>query len=436
MRSDKNLKSYTMIALMSLTFAGLTAQTSYGWRGLHRDGIYPETGLLKTWPAEGPTLLWETLDVGKGYSSPTVVDEKIYITGMNEDETKEIFSAYTLDGKRIYSVEYSTPWDDSYPETRTTPTITGNRAYLISGSGEIVCINIADGSMVWKVNGGRIFARKTGNWGTSECPLVFDNKVIYTPAGDQTTMVALNAQTGETVWKSETLRDEGAYVSPILVTWNGKRQIIGSTGISVIGVNPETGHIEWSFRDWDKPSRPPRPGQPASNRAAAPESKIAPNTPIFKDGRVFFSQGYDVGGYMLQLNEAMTAATLLWKTEDLDTHHGHQVLLNGILYGSNWINNNQGNWLAVDWNTGKTLYNTAWSGGKGKGSIIAADGMLYCYDERRGAVGLVKANPARFDIVSEFRITKGEGPYWAHPVIDNGVLYLRHGNFLGAYKIK
>ncbi|MDH6358487.1 PQQ-like beta-propeller repeat protein [Parabacteroides sp. PF5-9] len=419
--------SIYVIVLMVFIFGEATAQSPYGWRGPTRDGIYPETGLLKSWPADGPELLWESFEVGKGYSSPVIVGDRLYITGMNEDETQEIFSAYTLDGKKIYQVPYGTPWDKSYPETRTTPAIEGDKAYVISGSGEIVCFNTSDGAIVWKVDGGTQFERKTGNWGTSECPLVFDNKVIYTPSGDQTTMVALNAQTGAVVWKTRALGDTGAYVSPMLVTYKGKRQIIGSTGATVLGVNPDTGDIEWTFSDW----------RSEAMTASRPEwVNIAPNTPLFKDGRVFFCHGYDIGGYMLQLNETMTSATLLWKTDVLDTHHGGYVLVDGTIYGSNWINNNQGNWVGLDWNTGEKRFEEAWSGGKGKGSIVAADGMLYCYDERRGGVGLVKPSREKFDVVSEFRIEKGEGPHWAHPVIVNGTLYMRHGTVLMAYKVK
>ena len=126
---------------LALTLGETVAQTPYGWRGPTRSGQYPETGLLKQWPANGPQLLWETLDAGKGYSSPVIVDDRIYLTGMNEDETKEIFSAYSMDGKKIYEVVYGNPWDQTYPETRTTPAIDNGKAYVISGSGEIVCIN-------------------------------------------------------------------------------------------------------------------------------------------------------------------------------------------------------------------------------------------------------------------------------------------------------
>ena len=138
---------------------------------------------------------------------------------------------------------------------------------------------------------------------------------------------------------------------------------------------------------------------------------------------------------MLQLSDDLKSVTRLWKNETLDTHHGGYVEIDGVIYGSNHINNGAGNWCAVDWNTGETLYDHAWTG-KGKGSIVAADNMLYCYDERRGTVALVRPSREKFDIVSSFNITKGEGPHWAHPVIVNGVMYIRHGSALMAFKVK
>ena len=413
-----------MILLFTVYTLSLSAQSQHGWRGPARDGIYPETGLLKSWPAGGPQLTWETLDVGKGYSSPVIVGDRLYITGMNEDENKEIFSAYTLDGKKVYEVVYGTPWMKSYPETRTTPAIVGDKAYVISGNGEVVCLQISNGDIAWTVDGTTAFGRETGTWGISECPLVFDNKIIFCPGGNQTAVVALNAANGDVIWKSRSLNDISNYASPILITHNGKKQVVGLSGKSIFGVNPDNGNIEWTYDDW---------GQSAVDNGW---EKIAPNAPIYKDGQLFVSNGYDIGGLMLKLNNDATAVSKVWKTDDLDTHHGSYVLINGTIYGSNWINNTSGNWVAVDWNSGETKYNTAWGSGKSKGSIISADGMLYCYDERRGTVGLVKPNTEKFDVVSEFRITKGEGPHWAHPVIDKGMLYIRHGNALMAYRVR
>lgn len=416
----EKLVSMVFLAMVAI---GASAQNNVNaFRGSqNHDGNYVnEKGLLKQWPAGGPQMLWENLQIGKGYSSPVIVGDRIYITGMTEDEKQETFSALSLDGKIIYTISYSAPWNEAYPETRTTPTIVDGKAYVISGSGDVVCINCADGKIIWKVAGKSTYSSVTGHWGTAESPLVYDNKVIYTPGGSQTSMVALDKETGKEIWKTTSLKAHRAYVSPIMIEWKGKRQIVGSLAEVLFGVNPETGAVEWSFTDWPSPNT---------------YENIAPNAPLFKDGALFFSQGYDTGGYLVKLNDTLTGVTKAWKTDDLDTHHGGYVLLNGVIYGSNWINNTSGNWLAIDWNTGKTIYNTAWKGGKGKGSIITADGMLYAYDERRGFVGLVQPGND-FNVVSEFRITKGEGPYWAHLVINNGVLYVRHGSALQAYRIK
>jgi outer membrane protein assembly factor BamB len=406
------------------------AQTGQkGWRGPERNGIYVETGLLKEWATDGPDLLWETEIIGKGYSSAVIANDKIYITGMSEEGNKEILSAFSLDGKQIFQVEYGASWDKSFPETRTTPTIVDDNLFVISGSGEVVCLNIADGTIKWKIDAGTEYKRKTGTWGTSECPLVYDNKVVYTPGGERTTVIALNKDDGSLLWETEALNDESGYVSPLLINHNGKRQIISITAHWFLGINPDNGKIEWKIpmiisenNTWAK----------SGNYDGRHTTLV--NTPIYHNGKIFVTNGYDQGSFLVQLNDDATNITVVWKNETLDTHHGGVVLFEGKLYGSNWENNSKGNWCSVDWETGKSLYDEPWSG-KGKGSIIFADGMLYCYDEKAGFVGLVK--PAdKFDVVSQFKIKKGSGPFWAHPVIDNGKLYIRHGEALMVYAIK
>ena len=414
------------VLLGTVVCTGALAQvTPYGWRGPEHNGYYPDKGLLNQWPEAGPQMVFETEDAGKGYSTPLVVNDRVYITGLNEDGTREVFQCYNLQGKKQYTVEYGNPWKQSYPETRTTPAIVDGKAYVISGMAEIVCINIADGKILWKVDGGTKYQRQTGMWGTSECPLLFDDKVIYTPCGNQTAMVALNRNTGEEIWKTRPLNEKSGYVSPIMIEYKGKRQIVGSTNQTAFGVNPDNGEIMWTYDDWG----PRHTGQGGRDN-------IAPNSALYKDGRIFFCHGYNINGFQLQLADDLKSVKLTWRNETLDTHHGGYVLVNGKIYGSNWISNNDGNWCCVDWNTGKTDYEEKWTGGAGKGSIVAADNKLYIYDERRGFVGLVKPDPAKFDVVSKFRVAKGSGPYWAHMSIDKGVLYLRHGEYFAAYKIK
>lgn len=420
-------KKVSMLLLSGAMALSAAAQvTPYGWRGPDHNGYYPDKGLLASWPANGPELVFETLDAGAGYSSPLVVGDKVYLTGMDEDKKNEVFQCYNLKGEKQYSTVYGNPWKASFPETRTTPAIADGKAYVISGMGEIVCINIADGSIVWKVDGGTKYGRKTGMWGTSECPLVYDDKVIYTPCGDQTTMVALNKNTGEEIWKSRALGDKSGYVSPIMIEYKGKRQIVGSTCNNVIGVNPDNGEIEWTFDNWGPKFKGEKPQR----------DNIAPNSALYKDGKIFFCHGYDLNGFQLQLADDLMSVSVTWRTETLDTHHGGYVLVNGKIYGSNWISNNDGAWCCVDWETGKTDFEEKWSGGAGKGSIIAADNKIFAYDERRGFVGLVNPSSQKWDVVSKFRVEKGSGPYWSHMSIHDGILYLRHGELFAAYKIK
>ena len=394
----------------------IQAADSPQWRGPERNGLSKETGLLKEWPEGGPKLLWSVEGVGSGFSSLSIVKGVLYITGTVDNV--EILSAYDLEGNLKWKKEYGKAFSKSYPDARTTPTVDESSIYVVSGTGEVVCFDATAGDIKWSVQGFDKFKGKHGSWGIAESPLIVDNKVIYTPCGEETTVVALDKNTGETVWTSESLSDQSAYVSPILVKRGGKKLIVGVIGDYIIGVNAENGKIEWKFnyRETSEKSR-----------------EINAVTPIYHDGYIYVTSGYDHGGAMLKLSEDGTNVSLAWVDHTLDTHHGGVVLVDGYIYGSNWINNGKGNWVCLDWNSGEVMYEKDWNN---KGPIISADGMLYCYDEKKGMFGLVEASPEDFNVVSSFRIAEGKGPHWAHPVISDGRLYIRHGGVLMVYDIK
>jgi outer membrane protein assembly factor BamB len=384
------------------------------WRGINRNGISEEKGLLKSWPEGGPNLLWSATGIGAGFSSPSIAKGIIYITGTKNN--KESLIALDLKGNIKWTTEYGNAFTQSFPDARTTPTVDGKNIYVISGTGEVVCFDLA-GKIIWSVPALKQFEGKFGGWGTAESPLVVDDKVIYTPCGPKTTIVALNKDTGETVWASESLNDQSGYVGPILAKIGNKKQIITVTGGNVIGVDATNGKIDWKVANKDISS----PGD------------INCTSPIYYSGGVFVTSGYNDAGALINISDDGTKATVGWVNPALDTHHGGVVLVDGYLYGTNWINNGQGNWVCLDWNSGKTMYETKWNN---KGSIISAEGMLYCYEEQNGTVGLVKASPDGFNVISSFKITQGGGAHWAHPVISDGVLYMRHGDVLMAYDIK
>lgn len=397
------------------------AQDITQWRN-NRDGIYQAGNLLDKWPEGGPKMLWVIETVGEGYSSPIIVNNEIFITSIENND--EFIICLDMNGKEKWRTVYSDAWGGSYREARTTPTYLNGRLYVISGAGKVAAIDAATGKLIWVENASEKYKGDAGRWGFSEAPLIVDDKVIFTAAGDLTTMVALNCSDGSLAWKTVSLGDGGAYVSPLLITHNSKKQIVGAASKHIFGVNPDNGAIEWKF-DYL--------GTFFKNDGNPDRWIINCNTPVFQDGRIFVTSGYDHCGVMLELNETATAVKLLWKTDVLDVHHGHVVLVDGYLYGANWVNNNAGNWACIEWKTGQKMWEEKWHN---KGSIIYADGMLYIYDEQRGNVGLVKASPKAFELVSSFQVTHGSKAFWAHPVIHNGVLYIRHGEALMAYDIK
>ena len=141
--------------------------------------------------------------------------------------------------------------------------------------------------------------------------------------------------------------------------------------------------------------------------------------------------GYDYPAVMLEMDSLGTSVTEKFKDHTFDNHHHGVVYYDGYLYGSNWYNNKKGRWVCMKWDTGEIMYVAPWDV---KGAMVMADGLLYCYNEK-GNVGIVKPDPDRFEVISQFKISKGAGPHWAHPFIDDGKLLIRHGDALMVYDI-
>ena len=405
--------------ILLVTFLGSTSsgQTMYGFRGEDRTGIYNEPGLMKKWPANGPSLLWEAEGIGLGYSSATVTNDAVYITGIRGD--KDVLTAYTQDGKKKWDVEYGNMREvQNYPESRCTPTVYGGKIFLVSGSGELTCVS-TNGKLLWTVNVFEKYKSPVPRFGISESPLVVDNKVIVTPGGNITAMVAFNVDNGNVVWEAESFNEEAQYVNPLLIERGGKKIIITHTPTLIIAVNAADGKILWKF-NFKSVNDDPRNGRNYIQ------------TPIYKDGFLFAANGYGQTAAKLKLFDNRDPE-LVWKNSEINPHVGGMVLIGNYLYSSTHDNNSMGRWICVDWTTGKTMWITKWYN---KGSIIYADGMLYIYEERWGHVGLVKPDSNKLDIVSEFKVEKGTGPYWAHPVIDKGRLFIRHGDYLAVYSLK
>lgn len=387
------------------------------WRGPNRDGHFPETGLLKEWPETGPEVILETEGIGKGWSSPILVGNMIYVTGMID--TLDYLTALDLQGNIKYQVSYGRSWNQSFPDTRSTPVVEENRIYVQSGTGRVACINRETGEEIWAVKVDEEFNGEYHLWGNSETPLIVDDKVICSPGGSETSIVALNKMTGETVWKTESFGGPRAYVSAAIYEYKDFRYILAVIGTHILAIQPENGKVVWNYKYfnpdlWDQ------------------TGLIWTNTPVFKDDEIFLTMGYDYFAVMLKMDSTGTSVSEKFIDRTLDNHHHGVILHDGHLYGSNWYDNRRGRWVCMVWDTGEIKYVDDWDT---KGALVMADGMLYAYNER-GNVGLVKPTPDGFEVVSQFRITKGAGPHWAHPFISDGKLLMRHGEVLFVFDIK
>ncbi len=398
-----------LIPILAMWFFGTCqAQGPTHWRGPSRDGIYPETGLLKQWPATGPEILWTFEELGQGHSSASIQNGSLFTSGMS-DGTGFLFK-FDLDGALTYKVSYGPEYTESWYGTRGTPVIVGDKIYVESGHGKLVCFNNSDGKILWSKDLFRDLDGKNIQWGVNET-VVIDGDIVYaTPGGKNNNVVALDRHTGKLIWSSKGKGELSAYCTPLLFEHGGRKILATHTASHLIGLEASTGKLLWSHR------------QPN-------EWSVHPNTPIYDNGELFFFSGYGQGGGKLKLNQDGSSVTLEWRNKTLDSRMGGAVLVDGYIYGSG---DNNREWRCLEWKSGKEMYA---SDVMAKGNVIYAEGMLYCYSER-GELALVKADPAGFDVVSKTKVSLGSEQHWAHPMIHDGVLYLRHGKALIAYKVK
>jgi outer membrane protein assembly factor BamB len=382
------------------------------WQGPKRDNKSTETNLLKQWPLDGPKRLWSAEGIGNGYSTVSIADGLLYTTGIINDEG--ILFAYDLQGNLKWKKSYGAEWIKDRPGTRGTPTVNDGCVYVISGTGNVSCFEAKTGEKKWAVDAFNEFKGKYPSWGIAESPLIIADAPICTPGGQMATIVALDKKTGKTVWASKSIGEKNGYCTPQLVEMGNKKIIVTMTENFIIGVDADNGNILWQYD--------------CKNYQGKPKD-VNPNTPVYQDGCLYVTTGYGKGGAKLKLSEDLTKVeSQPWANLTLDCHHGGVVLVDGYIYGSNM----KGDWICLDWNDGKVKYENK---GVGKGSIFYADGMLYCYGEN-GTIALVKASPDDFNIISSFKVPKGDGPLWAHPVICDSKLYVRHGDAMMVYDIK
>lgn len=385
------------------------------WQGPNRDCIYPATNLLKQWPENGPEMAWSFEGLGYGHSAVAVANNKVFVTGV-KDTIESIGSLYTFDlnGKLLWKKEYGKDFAQNFHGTRSTPVVVDNLIYIESGMGAIYCLNTDNGEEVWKID----FLKDLGvdsviQFGYSESVLIDGDNLICVPGGIVNNVIALNRFTGKTVWSSPGNGEIATYNSPILINHNGKKLVIAMTSHSIMGFDAATGEKYWRIE------------QTQGN-------KIHANTPVYADGKLLVATAgreKTSGIVLLQLSEDGKSVSEIWRNNKLMNLMGGMVKLGDNLYISTYL---KADWQVLDWNTGEMKIQNKEFGG---GSVIYADGLFYCYGENDGEIALMEASPEQIKIVSKFKVPLGTDQHWARLVIDNELLFVRHGNALMAYKV-
>jgi outer membrane protein assembly factor BamB len=399
-----------MLLLLSLVEAA--AQATSGewpqWRGPNRDGISKETGLLKEWPKEGPPLVWKAQGAGRGYSSFAVAGGRLYTMGLRNDR-EYVIAFDTATGKEAWATPHGSAFhNDRGDGPRGTPTVDGDKLYALGGNGDLASLDAKTGRVRWTMNVLQKFGGSNITWGISESPLVIGDKVLVNAGGPGASIVALNKKDGSLIWKSQS--DRAGYSSAITLEAGGTTQVVFFTSSRAVGLDLKDGRLLWDY---------PRAANNVANAA----------TPISRGNRVFISSDYGNGGGLVEIkagDKGLTAQEIYF-TKDMRNHHSSSVLVGDHLYGfSSSI------LTAMRFDTGEI----AWKDRSvGKGSLVYADGHLYCLSEN-GVVGLVEATPTGYREKGRFRIPQDSLPTWAHPVVAGGRLYLRDQDTIYAFDVK
>lgn len=394
---------------LSLTLLAAGPAAALDWpqfRGVNRDGISAETDLPRSWPAEGPRVVWKRA-IGEGYSAISVAGDRLYT--MDSDGTTEYVVALEAgSGKEVWRVAAGPKLIDPMGNgPRTTPTLDGGTVYAMGSHGRLLALKAADGAKIWEVELTQAFGAKRPNWGYSGSPLIDGDLLILEVGGTEGRgVVAFEKATGKVRWGA--LDGDPAYASPVLMTIGGIKQYVVTrrAGSQTVALRPD-GSVLWTH-----------PG---------PFSVIASALFVPPD-KVYVSGGDDAGAVLMRIKTEGGKSTVeeLWKTRAMKNHFNNAVLVGDHIYG---FDNATFKCLSVA--TGEP----AWAfRGLGKGSLLAADGDLLIVLSDQGTLLLVKATPDAYTELARFQAMEGKA--WTAPTLANGRLYLRDNDEIVALEMK
>jgi outer membrane protein assembly factor BamB len=421
-----SLKTSRPIGVLKIAF-GLCLITTFiraddwpQWRGPQRNGLSQETGLLKEWPKEGPPLLWKLDDIDSGYSTPSVVGDRLYLLS-NDGLKNEFVAAFAVnDGRKTWTTRLGNVGNPkqqpSFPAARSTPTIDGDFLYALGSDGDLACLDVRAGKIIWARNLRSDFGGKPGAWAYAESPLADGDAVVCTPGGSEATLLALNKKSGEVLWKCPLPEaDAAGFSSTIIVESGGVKQYVQLLEKGLVGVDAKTGQFLWRY--------------------TKPVSKYGANIPTpVSSGNYIYAGSAGTGGGLVKLTakDGKLQAEQVYFESKLPTAIGGAVKVGNFLYGTT------SQLLCIDFATAEVKWEDR---AIGAASLCSADGQLYLHGEN-GEVALAEASPESYHDKGRFtpanlpNRSNGMEKAWAYPVVANGHLYIRDLNHLWCYNIK
>ncbi|MCX6271632.1 MAG: PQQ-like beta-propeller repeat protein [Bacteroidetes bacterium] len=399
-----------------IQFVEIQAQTIAQWRGPERKGVYAETGLLTSWPEEGPKLLWSVDSLGNGYGSPVFTSDRFYITG--EKDSINWLYAYDLRGKLIWKTPCGKEWVATYPGSRSAPTVTDDLIYVVSGLGNLYCIDAKTGARKWSKEMIKEFHGRLPMHGHSESPVVEGDLVFLVPGGKDTNVVAMNRFTGKIAWICKGKGEGSAYNSPVMIKLPSRNILATFTSYSLLGIDASTGELLWSDEQVNVPVAERKPGMGDTHS----------NSIWYEDGVIYYLAGDGNGAVKLELSNDGSRISQRWRIPGMDNYMGGFIKMGNFIYSCAFERKDL---RSIDVTSGQEADSLK----VGRGCMIEAENLLYYYN-LKGEVNLIKPDGKKMEKISSFKVMAGTKEHFAHPVIDKGILYVRHGNMLLAYDIR
>lgn len=391
------------------------AQTVTHWRGADARGVYAGQNLLPSWPATGPALVWCREDVGNGYGSPSVTADRVYLTG-EVGGTCWLF-AFDLNGVLLWKTDCGKEWVRTYPGSRSQPTVVGNQIYVCSGQGVVSCADARKGTRLWSVDMVKELGGRAPMHGYAESLLVDGNRVFAVPGGAEHNVVALDRMTGKRIWSCRGAGETPAYNSPVLVKTGNRKVLVTFSSYHLLGIDASNGKLLWTHEQVNTPVAQRKPGNGDTHA----------NSVWFENGFLYYVAGDGNGAVKLKLESDGSRVSQIWRTADVDNYQGGFIKIGPVLYSPT---SEKKVLLCLSESSGQVMATPR----LGSGTLVSDGRRLYLYT-LDGTVQLVDPHQGRPEVVSSFKISKGTKEHFAHPVIAQGRLFLRHGQALMVYNL-